>query len=217
MAGPGGPTSAYQISWGDALAAGTIAVGAYTTAKSIKEAQKNRDFQERMSSTAHQREVADLQAAGLNPILSAHGSGSSTPSGNLPDLSELSKGVGNAIAIKQAQANIGLTKAQTLKTLSEKNYLDESFQSRMREQGARTDIGELNAERARQLLPFAVKQATAQLDLTSNSARDVKASAVLKELDQARMMNQEELEEWLKGGTGGARLLLEIFRTIAGR
>lgn len=37
------------------------------------EAAKNRDWQQMMSDTAHQREVRDLQAAGLNPILSASG------------------------------------------------------------------------------------------------------------------------------------------------
>lgn len=37
------------------------------------EAVKNRDWQKMMSDTAHQREVKDLMAAGLNPVLSATG------------------------------------------------------------------------------------------------------------------------------------------------
>ena len=46
------------------------------------EAAKNRDWQKMMSNTAHQREIGDLRAAGLNPVLSAmNGNGAAVTSG----------------------------------------------------------------------------------------------------------------------------------------
>jgi len=157
-----------------AAAAADVGGGLMTSAYSVHEARQNRRFQRNMSNTAHQREVEDLRAAGLNPILSATGGkGESTPSGNVPSIAEPTKLTGSVLQSQLQRAQLQNIGANTQKTLAEANSAETAARLNKASFYQQLGINISNAGLLRnQLQKSNIENAPAMMDLYYQSLKD---------------------------------------------
>lgn len=95
-----------------------------TSAFNAAEAQKNRDWQEHMSNTAYQRAMADMRAAGLNPILAYTQGGASTPGGGSASMGTMSGAMGTGYSYQGLQEGNGILKISEFVANSAVDFLN---------------------------------------------------------------------------------------------
>lgn len=166
-------------------------------------AERQMQFQERMSNTAAQRSVADYRAAGLNPAL-AYERSASSPGGATATMGDaLNTGISSAMAARNMQQQLRIAREQ-----HEENLRNTRADTTKKLVEGR--LTELQQDLARQNYLFNAKLQPHLL--TSNAAQAAAARYALPGLK-----NTAEVEEMLgklSPGLSSAKTIAEIFKLM---
>jgi len=201
----------------------------------IKLAREQRDWDKEMSSTAWQRAVTDMKAAGINPMLAVSQGPASTPSTSaatvIPE-DAASRGVHSAaskallnLQAQQLEANIGLTNASAYKATQEgrsaavtadnaperQHWEIQKLRKEIEEVISRFSLNDEQRYQIHALLPLLEEAQKAGIDLTKAQTNSAK---VAKQLAELQVPEAEVTAQWFRSAMGGGGRVTNALKDI---
>lgn len=168
-------------------AAGTALSGMAQNSASAEAAQRQMDFQREMSDTSYQRQVRDLQAAGINPMLVTKLGGASTPPGAMPSFINPAAMATQAFSAMQS-SSAAKQQAETQERLSEPQIKQvEALTQKIKEEIKNIPI---EGERLRQAVFLVARQTDyyQQLGYTEQQRTDMVRASIQKILSETDLL-----------------------------
>lgn len=188
-------------------------------------ANQQMGFQREMSNTAYQRSMADMQAAGLNPMLAYGQGGASTPQGASASMQAntqmgdaLQKGVTSALDSLRLKKELEGQDSQTALNKATEHAQRESAKlsaanARVAEANEKTTMAALPGVRSKSRQEYANEAAlTASLPAVESEAKVRKGTA---DFDQKAVTYDSIMDRAIRGVGGITSALGNIFRSRA--